>query len=161
GDGAASKVRSDEAMEQIYAWVRDLLENPAPDRASEFVKEFQLNLYDEEIYVFTPQRDLLTLPRGATPVHFAFQLHPEGGVHCIGATVSGTSGPLSTHLTSGDQVEILSSTKQAARPDWMQFGVTHAARSRIRHWISEKRRKAAGHGRGLLEKKLKRARLER
>ena len=159
GDGAA-KGRGDEAMEQIYAWVRDLMENPTPDRASDFVKEFQLNLYDEEIYVFTPNGDLLTLPYGATPVDFAFQVHTEVGFHCIGAKVNGRMVPLSSRLTSGDQVEILTSTKQTPNPDWMQFVVTHKARSRIRHWINEKRRKAAEHGRELLEKKLKRARLE-
>jgi RelA/SpoT family (p)ppGpp synthetase len=160
GDGLASKVRSDEAMEQIYAWVRDLMDNPTPDRASEFVKEFQLNLYDEEIYVFTPQGDLLTLPRGATPVDFAFQVHTEVGFHCIGAKANGKMVPLSYRLSSGDQVEILTSSKQTPNPDWMQFVVTHKARSRIRHWINEKRRKTAERGRELLEKKLKRARLE-
>jgi RelA/SpoT family (p)ppGpp synthetase len=160
GDGVAAKVRSDEAMEQIYAWVRDLMENPTPDRASEFVKEFQLNLYDEEIYVFTPQGDLMTLPRGATPVDFAFQVHTEVGFHCIGAKVNGKMVPLSYRLSSGDQVEILTSSKQTPNPDWRQFAVTHKARSRIRHWINEKRRKAADHGRDLLEKKLKRAKIE-
>jgi RelA/SpoT family (p)ppGpp synthetase len=160
GDGVAAKVRSDEAMEQIYAWVRDLMENPTPDRASEFVKEFQLNLYDEEIYVFTPQGDLMTLPRGATPVDFAFQVHTEVGFHCIGAKVNGKMVPLSYRLSSGDQVEILTSKKQTPNPDWRQFAVTHKARSRIRHWINEKRRKASDHGRDLLEKKLKRAKLE-
>jgi len=160
GDGVAAKVRSDEAMEQIYAWVRDLMENPTPDRASEFVKEFQLNLYDEEIYVFTPQGDLMTLPRGATPVDFAFQVHTEIGFHCIGAKVNGKMVPLSYRLSSGDQVEILTSNKQTPNPDWIQFVVTHKARSRIRHWINEKRRKTASHGRDLLEKKLKRAKLE-
>ncbi len=161
GDGAAaSKIRSDEALDQIYTWVRDLMENPAPDRASDFVKEFQLNLYDEEIYVFTPNGDLLTLPRGATPVDFAFQVHSEVGFHCIGAKVNGRMVPLSSHLSSGDQIEILTSSKQTPNPDWMQFVVTHKARSRIRHWINEKRRKAAEHGRELLDKKLKRAKLE-
>ncbi|MEP0545509.1 MAG: bifunctional (p)ppGpp synthetase/guanosine-3',5'-bis(diphosphate) 3'-pyrophosphohydrolase [Rhodothermales bacterium] len=160
GDGVAAKMRSDEAMEQIYAWVRDLMENPTPDRASDFVKEFQLNLYDEEIYVFTPNGDLLTLPRGATPVDFAFQVHTEVGFHCIGAKANGRMVPLSYHLSSGDQVEILTSKKQTPNPDWMQFVVTHKARSRIRHWINEKRRKAVDHGRELLEKKLKRAKLE-
>ena len=160
GNGAASKVRSDEALDQIYTWVRDLMENPAPDRASDFVKEFQLNLYDEEIYVFTPNGDVLTLPHGATPVDFAFQVHSEVGFHCIGAKVNGRMVPLSSHLASGDQVEILTSNKQTPNPDWMQFVVTHKARSRIRHWTKEKRRKAAEHGRDLLDKKLKRAKLE-
>ena len=131
GDGVAAKVRSDEAMEQIYTWVRDLMENPAPERASDFVKEFQLSLYDEEIYVFTPNGDLLTLPRGATPVDFAFQVHSEVGFHCIGAKVNGRIVPLSYHLTSGDQVEILTSKKQTPNPDWVQFVVTQKARSRI------------------------------
>ncbi len=160
GDGVAAKVRSDEALEQIYAWVRELMETPAPERASDFVKDFQLSLYDEEMYVFTPNGDVMTLPRGATPVDFAFQVHSEVGFHCIGAKVNGRMVPLSTHLTSGDQVEILTSGKQTPNPDWMQFVVTHKARSRIRHWTKEKRRKAAEHGRDLLERKLKKAKIE-
>ncbi len=159
-DGVAAKVRSDEALEKIYTWVRDLIENPAPERASDFVKEFQLSLYDEEIYVFTPNGDLLTIPRGATPVDFAYQVHSEVGFHCIGAKVNGRMVPLSYHLASGDQVEVLTSKKQTPNPDWLQFVVTQKARSRIRHWVNEKRRKAAAHGRVLLEKKLKRAKLE-
>ncbi|MEM1041909.1 MAG: bifunctional (p)ppGpp synthetase/guanosine-3',5'-bis(diphosphate) 3'-pyrophosphohydrolase [Bacteroidota bacterium] len=160
GDGVAAKVRSDEALEQIYAWVRELMETPASDRAIDFVKDFQLSLYDEEIYVFTPRGDVMTLPRDATPVDFAFQVHSEVGFHCIGAKVNGRMVPLSYRLTSGDQVQILTSNKQKPNPDWMQFVVTHKARTRIRHWIRERRRKTAEHGRDLLERKLKRAKLE-
>lgn len=160
GDGAATSGRSEERLDRIYAWVRDLLENPTPERASEFVHEFRLQLYEEEVYVFTPKGDLVTLPQGATPVDFAFQIHTEVGFHCIGAKVNGKMVPLSHRLSSGDQVEILTSPKQTPNPDWMQFVVTHKARSRIRHWIREKRRKAAEHGREILERKLRRARLE-
>lgn len=152
--------RSDEALDRIYAWVRDLLENPTPERASEFVKDFEHQLYEDEVYVFTPRGDLFTVPNGATPVDFAFQVHTEVGFHCIGAKVNGKMVPLSYRLASGDQVEILTSPKQTPNPDWMQFVVTQKARSRIRHWSREKRRKAAAHGREILERKLKRAKFD-
>ncbi len=150
----------DRQMDQFLSWVRDLLENPRPELATEFVKEFRLNLYDEEIYVFTPRGDLMTLPSGATPVDFAFQVHTEVGMHCIGAKVNGKMVPLSSRLKSGDQVEVITSKKQTPNPDWMKFVVTHKARSRIRHWINEKRRKAVDLGREIWEKKMARAGLE-
>ncbi|MDX1439755.1 MAG: RelA/SpoT family protein, partial [Rubricoccaceae bacterium] len=162
GDGASALDMSNREarLDAMYAWVRDLLENPRADDAGEFVKEFQLNLYDEEIYVFTPNGDLLTLPRGATPVDFAFQIHTQVGFHCIGAKVNGKMVPLSRELTPGDQVEILTSNKQTPNPDWMKFVVTHMARSRIRHWINDKRRKAVDRGRETLDRKLKKAKLD-
>ncbi|MEL6613483.1 MAG: bifunctional (p)ppGpp synthetase/guanosine-3',5'-bis(diphosphate) 3'-pyrophosphohydrolase, partial [Bacteroidota bacterium] len=147
----------DARLDAMYAWARDLLEGPKTDDAGEFVRDFQLQLYDEEIHVFTPNGDLVTLPTDATPVDFAFQIHSEVGSHCIGAKVNGKMVPLSYRLSSGDQVEILTSKKQTPNPDWIGFVVTQKARSRIRHWINEKRRKAVDHGRGLLEKRLKRA----
>ncbi len=150
---------SEARIEEMYAWVRDILETPAPDDADEFVRQFQLNLYDEEIYVFTPGGDLVTLPRGATPVDFAFQIHSEVGYHCIGAKADGKMVPLSYLLQSGEQVEILTSKRQTPNPDWAGFVVTHKAQSRIRHWINERRRKAVAHGRELMDKKLARARL--
>jgi len=159
GDGDGRPRRKGGGPEETFAWVRDLLEGPGPEHAGEFVREFQLNLYDEEIYVFTPKGELMTLPRGATPVDFAFQVHSEVGFHCIGAKVNGRMVPLSHPLSSGDQVEILTSKKQTPNPDWMQFAVTSKARGRIRNWLNEKRRKAAETGRELLERRLKRARL--
>lgn len=154
------KKNVDEEMEKFLEWVRDLLDNPEPDEATEFVKEFRLNLYDEEIYVFTPQGDLMTLPQGATPVDFAFKVHTEVGMQCIGAKVNGKMVPLSQELTSGDQVEIITSKKQQPNPDWMNFVVTHKARSRIRQWTNEERRKAAELGREMWKKKKDRADLE-
>ena len=150
----------DEEMEQFLEWVRDLLDNPEPDEATEFVKEFRLNLYDEEIYVFTPQGDLMTLPQGATPVDFAFKVHTEVGMQCIGAKVNGKMVPLSHELTSGDQVEIITSKKQQPNPDWINFVVTHKARSRIRQWTNEERRKAVDLGREIWEKEKDQANLE-
>jgi len=150
----------DQEMEKFLDWVRDLLENPKPDEATEFVKEFRLNLYDEEIYVFTPQGDLMTLPRGATPVDFAFKVHTEVGMQTIGAKVNGKMVPLSHELTSGDQVEIITSKKQTPNPDWINFVVTHKAKSQIRHWTNEERRKAVNLGREMWEKRAKRANIE-
>ncbi len=150
----------DQEMEKFLDWVRDLLENPKPDEATEFVKEFRLNLYDEEIYVFTPQGDLMTLPRGATPVDFAFKVHTEVGMQTIGAKVNGKMVPLSDELTSGDQVEIITSKNQKPNPDWINFVVTHKAKSQIRHWTNEERRKAVNLGREMWEKRAKRASIE-
>ena len=152
-DGAVSHdTGRDARLDAMYAWARELLEAPRGDDAGEFVRDFQLQLYDEEIHVFTPNGDLVTLPQNATPVDFAFQIHSEVGFHCIGAKVNGKMVPLSYRLSSGDQVEVLTSKKQTPNPDWVGFVVTQKARSRIRHWINEKRRKAVDHGRALLRK---------
>ena len=149
--------KSDDQMEKFLSWVRDLLENPRPEEAADFVKDFRLNLYHEEIYVFTPRGDLFTLPSGATPVDFAFQVHTEVGFHCIGAKVNGKMVPLSYRLRSGDQIEIITSKRQTPSADWMNFVVTHKAQSRIRHWINEKRRKSIQHGIQIWTKKAKKA----
>ena len=152
--------QSDKGQDQLLAWVRDLLENPRPEQATEFVREFQLNLYDEEIYVFTPKGDLFNLPSNATPVDFAFHVHTEVGYRCIGAKVNGKMVPLSYKLKSGDQVEVITSKKQTPSADWINFVVTHKARSRIRHWINEKRRHAIELGQETWRRKLKRAHLQ-
>ena len=150
----------DDQLSRFLTWVRDLLENPRPEQAADFVEEFRLNLYEQEIYVFTPKGDLVTLPQQATPVDFAFQVHSEVGFHCIGAKVNGKMVPLSQRLQSGDQVEVITSKKQAPNPDWMKFVVTHKARARIRHWINEKRRRAVDYGKEVLQKRLQRENLE-
>ncbi len=147
-------------FDEWLSWVRDLLETPRTDLATEFVQDFRLNLYDAEIYIFTPKGEVVTLPRDATPVDFAFQVHTEVGFHCIGAKVNGKMVPLSYKLKSGDQVEIITSKKQTPNPDWNKFVVTHKARARIRQWVNEKRRKAVELGREVWEKKAKKAGLE-
>ena len=148
-----------EHIDKWLSWVRDLLENPRPEQATEFVQEFRLNLYDEEIYVFSPKGDLYNLPNGATPVDFAYLVHTEIGNRSIGAKVNGKMVPLSKKLKSGDQVEIITSKKQTPRPDWIKFVATHKARSRIRHWINEERRHITEVGQDIWRKKSKRARI--
>jgi len=150
----------DAKMDQFLTWVHDLMDNPDAEQATEFVQEFSLDLYTDEIYVFTPRGDIKTLPKGATPVDFAFQIHTDVGFHCIGAKVNGKMVPLSHKLRSGDQVEVITSKKMTANPGWIKFVVTHKARSRIRHQINEQRREAVQYGRQLWEKKAKRARIK-
>jgi len=150
----------DVKMDQFLTWVHDLMENPDAEQATEFVQEFSLDLYTDEIYVFTPRGDIKTLPKGATPVDFAFQIHTDVGFHCIGAKVNGKMVPLSHKLRSGDQVEVITSKKMTANPGWIKFVVTHKARSRIRHQINEQRREAVRYGRRLWDKKSKRARIK-
>jgi RelA/SpoT family (p)ppGpp synthetase len=147
----------DQEMDKLLTWVRDLLEDPESENATEFVRDFRLNLYDEEIYIFTPKGDLFTLPSGASPVDFAYLVHTQVGFHCIGAKVNGKMVPLSYSLKSGDQVEIITSKKQTPNPDWIKFVVTQKARSRIRHWINQKRREAQTHGREVWQKRSARA----
>jgi len=149
--------KDDEEMDELLTWVRDLLEDPQSETATDFVRDFRLHLYDEEIYIFTPRGDLFTLPVGATPVDFAYLVHTQVGSHCIGAKVNGKMVPLSHVLKSGDQVEIITSKKQTPNPDWIKFVVTQKARSRIRHWTNQKRREAQIHGRDLWDKRSARA----
>jgi len=149
--------KNDEEMDELLTWVRDLLEDPQSETATDFVRDFRLHLYDEEIYIFTPRGDLFTLPVGATPVDFAYLVHTQVGSHCIGAKVNGKMVPLSHVLKSGDQVEIITSKKQTPNPDWIKFVVTQKARSRIRHWTNQKRREAQIHGRDLWDKRSARA----
>ncbi len=151
--------KADDRMETFLSWIRDLLDSPKTEQATDFVKDFRLNLYHEEIYVFTPKGDLFTLPTNATPVDFAFHVHTEVGFHCIGAKINGKMVPLSYRLRSGDQVEIITSKRQTPSADWMNFVVTHKAQSRIRHWINEKRRKSVELGIQIWKKKAKKAKI--
>ena len=148
------------SWDKQYAWVRDLLENPDSERATEFVSEFQREMSEAEVYVFTPRGDLMVLPKGATPIDFAFRIHSEVGLRCTGARVNEKYVPLSYQLQSGDQVEIVTSKNKTPNPDWLKFAVTHRARSRIRHWIREGRRQKIQAGREIWEKRARKAGLE-
>lgn len=141
-----------ETLDKFVTWVRDVLDNPRPEAATEFVKDFQLNLYQDEIYVFTPQGELRTLPRGATPIDFAFDIHSEIGERAIASKVNGKMTPLREKLDIGDQVEIITGNKINLNPDWIDDVVTHKAKSRIRQFIKQKERKVAEEGRAIWEK---------
>jgi len=149
-----------ETLDKFVTWVRDVLENPRPDAATEFVKDFQLNLYQDEIYAFTPDGELRTLPRGATPIDFAFDIHSEIGERAVAAKVNGKMAPLRQKLEIGDQVEIITGNKINLNPDWIHDVVTHKAKSRIRQFIKQKERQTADEGKELWEKKADKENIE-
>lgn len=149
-----------ETLDKFVHWVRDVLENPRPDAVTEFVKDFQLNLYQDEIYVFTPDGELRTLPKNATPIDFAFDIHSEIGERAIAAKVNGKMVPLRQKLEIGDQVEIITGNKINLNSDWINDVVTHKAKSRIRQFIKQKERKTAEEGRELWKKQASRAGIE-
>jgi len=134
--------------------LREVLEQPNPD-AVDFVKDFRLNLYASEIFVFTPEGDLKSLPQGATPVDFAFHIHTEIGMHTRGAKINGKIVPLSYRLRSGDQVEIITSEKSFPNPSWLDYVITSRARSRIRSFLREDKKQIAKEGKEILRRKLK------
>lgn len=149
-----------ESLDKFVHWVRDVLENPRPDEAKEFVKDFQLNLYQDEIYAFTPDGELRTLPQGATPIDFAFDIHSEIGERAIAAKINGKMAPLRQKLEIGDQVEIITGNKINLNPDWINDVVTHKAKSRIRQYIKQKERKIADEGREMWKKRADRGNIE-
>ena len=141
-------------LEEWIGRIRELLENPDAN-AVDFIDDFKLNLFSDEIFVFTPKGDLITLPVNASALDFAFEIHTEVGAHCLGAKVNGRLVPLSHVLNSGDQVEILTSQKQQPKEDWLNFVITAKAKSRIKNSLKEERRKIASDGKEILERKLK------
>ncbi|MFT4680483.1 MAG: guanosine-3',5'-bis(diphosphate) 3'-pyrophosphohydrolase [Granulosicoccus sp.] len=134
--------------------VREVLESPDPN-ALDFVNEFKQNLLAEEIFVFTPKGELRTLPAGSTALDFAFDIHTEVGFRCMGAKVDGNLVPLSYKLNSGDQLEVLTSSKQTPKKDWLNFVVTAKAKSKVRQSLKDVVREEAAEGKKILERKLK------
>ena len=134
--------------------LREVLEQPNSD-AVDFVKDFKLNLYASEIFVFTPEGDLKSLPQGATPVDFAFHIHTEIGMHTRGAKINGKIVPLSYRLKSGDQVKIITSEKSFPNSSWLDYVITSRARSRIRSFLKEDKKQIANDGKEILRRKLK------
>jgi GTP diphosphokinase / guanosine-3',5'-bis(diphosphate) 3'-diphosphatase len=141
-------------LDKISSWVRDALENPRPDAASEFVQDFTLNLFADEIYVFSPKGRLMTLPKGSTPIDFAFEVHSEIGERALAAKVNGKMVPLRHKLISGDQVEIITGKQINLNPDWINDVVTHKAKSRIRQYINMAERKAVDAGKEQWQKRV-------
>lgn len=149
-----------EELDKFVYWVRDVLDAPRPDAATEFVKDFQLNLYQDEIYVFTPNGELKTLPNGASCIDFAFEIHSEIGERAMAAKVNGKMVPLRQKLKSGDQVEVITANKVNLNADWMDDVVTHKAKARIRQFIKQRERNIAQEGRELWDKKAARGKVE-
>lgn len=147
---------------QLEDWlrkIRELLESPE-ENAMDFIDDFKLNLFAEEIFVFTPSGEMRTLPFGATALDFAFDIHTKVGQHCIGAKVNHKLVPLSYQIKGGDQIEILTSNKQTPKEDWISFVTTAKAKSKIKHALKEAHRQIADDGREILERKFYKQKLE-
>lgn len=112
-----------------------------------------MNLFSDEIFIFTPKGSLIQLPVNATALDFAFEIHTDIGASCIGAKVNHKLVPLSYKLQNGDQVEIITSSKQSPKEDWLNFVVTAKAKSKIKSSLKEEKRKIAENGKEILERK--------
>lgn len=147
---------------QLDDWlrkIREMLDSPEGD-ALDFIDDFKLNLFAEEIFAFTPKGDMRTLPFGATALDFAFEIHTKVGEKCIGAKVNHKLVPLSHQLKSGDQVEILTSGKQTPKEDWLTYVITARAKSKIKAALKEEKKKISDEGREILERKFSNSKLE-
>ncbi len=149
----------EDPLEEWLRKIRESLSNP-DGNALDFIDDFKLNLFADEIFVFTPKGEMRSMPVNSTALDFAFDVHSEIGAKCIGAKVNHKLVPLSHKLNSGDQVEILTSNKQAPKQDWMNFVVTAKAKSRIKEFLKEERTKQVDAGRVELLKKLNHNKLD-
>ncbi len=143
---------NDHLIEEWLAQVREVL-NSSESNALDFINDFKLNLFSEEIYVFTPKGEARTLPAKSTALDFAFSIHSDLGLRCIGAKVNYRLVPLSYELANGDQVEIITSNRQKPNEDWLNFVVTAKAKNRIKDAFKEEKRRRAEDGKELLKKK--------
>ena len=145
-----------EENEQKFTWLRQLLEwqsDLTDDR--EYLDSIRENFFESEVYVFTPRGDLISLPRGATPVDFAYRIHTEVGNHCAGARVNDRMVQLDTQLNNGDIVEILTQNNASPSLDWVNFVATAGARNRIRQWYKKSHKdENIIRGRQVLEREL-------
>lgn len=155
GYAAHWKYKDSANENQLDDWIRkirEILESPE-ENALEFLDDFKLNLFAEEIFAFTPKGEMKTLPVNATALDFAFEIHTQVGEKCIGAKVNHKLVPLSYRLKSGDQVEVLTSNKQTPKEDWLGYVVTARAKAKIKLALKEEKRKIAEEGREMLMRK--------
>lgn len=149
---------SESGLDTWLTKVREILENSA-ESAIDFLDDFKLNLYSKEVFVFTPKGDLRKLPMDSTALDFAFDIHTEVGSKCIGAKVNGKLVPISHVLQNGDQVEIITSTKQKPSKGWLEFAITGKAKARIKHALKEEKRKKVEEGKEVVIRKLRQAKV--
>jgi GTP pyrophosphokinase len=148
-EGAADESRFDKWFQQI----REVLNNQDSDSV-DFLQDFKTSFLAEEIYVYTPRGDVKMLPVGSTALDFAFSIHSAVGSQCIGAKVNHKLVPISHKLRSGDQVEIITSSKQKPNDDWLNIVVTAKAKSKIKDALKEEKRKVADEGKYILQRKV-------
>jgi len=142
-------------------WLRQLLDwSQDAGTSTEFVQNLKLDLYPEEVYVFTPQGEVKSFPRGSTPLDFAYAIHSDVGRHCAGAKINGKLVPLRTALHSGDRVEIMTSSNANPSRDWLTLAITGRAQRKIRAWLNaQEKKRAVELGKSALDREMKRLRV--
>ncbi len=153
--------RVDENISNKFAWIQDIVENQENFRdPGEFLENVRIDLFQDEVYVFTPRGEIKTLPKGATSVDFAYKIHTEVGNQCTGAKVNGQLVPLAQPLETGDIIEITISKNHHPSKDWLKFVKTVKARSKIRHWIkTQEKERSLTLGREMLDKAFRKEKL--
>ncbi len=143
--------------DQVFSWLRDLVSlHQQVGNPNEFLETVKTDLFEKEIYVFTPRGDVRELPDGSTPIDFAFAVHTDVGNHCVSAKINGRQVPLKTKLKSGDTIEVQTSQNQHPSKDWLKICVTPRAKSKIRLYVKNEERKRAGElGKEILEKEFR------
>ncbi|PCJ65467.1 MAG: RelA/SpoT family protein [Bacteroidetes bacterium] len=147
------------AVNSLDSWIkqiREVLENQEGN-ALEFLDEFKMSLYADEVFAFTPKGQLKKLPKGSTSLDFAFEIHTEVGAKCLGAKVNGKLVPFSYEIRNGDQIEILTSAKQKPNKDWLDFVITAKARTKIKQSLKDEKRVVASLGKEALARKMRNA----
>jgi len=152
-------IKSESGMDEWLKNIREILENPELN-AVDFMDEFKLNLYDKEVFVFTPNGDLHKLPKGATALDFAFSIHSALGCKCVGAKVNGKNMTIKYVLNNGDQVEVLTSPTQKPNPAWLHIVTTSKAKTKIRQALKEVEFKDAEMGRETIIRRFKNWKIE-
>ena len=152
-------IKSEDGVDDFLKSIREMLENPNVE-TKDAISDFKLNLYEKEVFVFTPNGDLHKLPKGATVLDFAFAIHSGLGCHCVGGKIGDRNVPIKYVLRNGDQVQILSQPSQHPNQSWLQIVVTGKARNKIRQALKEQEYHDAAVGRELLERRLKNWKLD-
>ncbi|MFZ0243517.1 MAG: bifunctional (p)ppGpp synthetase/guanosine-3',5'-bis(diphosphate) 3'-pyrophosphohydrolase [Desulfobacterales bacterium] len=151
----------DERVSRMYTWIQELVENQENFRdPGEFMENVRIDLFPDEVYVFTPRGEIKTLPKGAIPVDFAYMIHTEVGDQCIGAKVNDRMVPLQYELQTGDVVEIVTQKNHQPSKDWLKYVKTVKARSKIRQWIkTQEKDRSISLGREMCDKAFRKEKL--
>ncbi|SEG58979.1 GTP pyrophosphokinase [Halpernia humi] len=149
----------DKTIENWVAEIREVLENQQSLTTSELLDSVKLNLYSKEVFVFTPKGEIKILPAGSTALDFAFSVHSDLGMKCLGAKVNGKLVPISYKLHNGDQIDILSSQNQKPKSDWLDFVVTSKAKSKIKAILNSEKSHLVEEGKETLQRKMRHAKI--
>ena len=153
------QTNDDRNFENWVTEIRDVLEQQQNLSTSELLDNIKLNLYSKEVFVFTPKGEIKILPTGATALDFAFSVHSDLGMKCLGAKINGKLVPISYVLQNGDQVDILSSQNQKPKFDWLDFVVTSKAKSKIKGYLNSEKNSLVDEGKEILQRKLRHAKI--